>query len=115
MPVKKYDWVELHREFLASKYSEVSAFFSAQYKDVSVRGGQLRSKTRTWNEEKAAIQKAKTENLKEKIKKELGYPTEQLLKIKWNCITILNNRLAKDHNKISVRDLETIIKIISTQ
>ncbi len=111
----KHDWDSLFKEFVASEYTQAKAFLREEKGFFKVgNNSSAQEKIKGWTKRKKEIKEAQTAKVVEKMKTEIGLTTEALLTSKWNCIKILNNRL-RNAEELTIRDLETIIRIIKTE
>jgi len=113
---KKHDWELLFRDYLMSPHVSAKTFLREE-KGFFQNGSNsfAQNKIRDWDKRKEEIKQAETSRLARKVEIETGLSTEKLLKLKWDCITLLNNKLAKDKDNMPVSEIERIIRIIKTE
>lgn len=118
-----YNWVALKKSFFEHEWSSVSLRYREEFgkKKGSKKPNRYFSQKAKWRaEEKKKRQEEQLENAKKKLDQNFTISTEKLKKSKDMILTIVHNRLNKHvtkekENKLSTRDLETLIKIIKTE
>lgn len=115
MPKIKYDWEEIKREYLQSNEGSLKKFFGGKFPEIPQKT--YEKNTKGWRDEKKKLFSNITQESKKIIEKnpDLIFAHEKLLQQKIAILTLINNKLASEQQKIQFKDLKIAIDIIKRE